>query len=350
MGKGGSVSVSEGNAMSEDAPVNTGAVPWPGSATASDAVRRMQTKLHQWAGADHSRRFDDLYNLIYDPAFLMHAWERVSTNQGGRTAGTDKITAPMIEELGLVTRLLGQIRDSLKSGEFTPAEVRRVLIPKGNTGKFRKLGIPTIADRVVQASLKLVLEPIFEADFKPCSYGFRPSRNAHDAIAEIHHLASQPINYHWVLEADITACFDEIDHTALMNRLRARIKDKRICALVKAFLKSGVFTELGAREDTLTGTPQGGILSPLLANIALSALDDHFDQQWREQMGTDYQRSGRKKKGLGNWRLIRYADDFVLMVSGEARHCEALREEVSAVLAPPGAAAGPGENQGGPHR
>ena len=209
------------------------------------------------------------------------------------------------------------------------------MIPKAN-GKLRKLGIPTIADRVVQASLKLVLEPIFEADFKPCSYGFRPNRRAQDAISEIHLFASRPSNYQWVLECDIKACFDEISHTALMDRLRARIKDKRICALVKAFLKSGVLTELGDREDTLTGTPQGGILSPLLANIALSALDDHFDRQWHQDMGTSRQRAKRKAKGLGTWRLIRYADDFVLMVTGDRHHAEALREEVSAVLAPLG--------------
>ncbi|MCA1602470.1 MAG: group II intron reverse transcriptase/maturase, partial [Acidobacteria bacterium] len=231
---------------------------------------------------------------------------------------------------------LGQIRDSLKSGEFTPVEVRQVMIPKGTTGKLRKLGIPTIADRVVQASLKAVLEPIFEADFKPCSYGFRPNRRAHDAIAEIHHFASESINYRWVLEADIKACFDEISHTALMDRLRARIKDKRVCTLVKAFLKSGVFTQLGDREETLTGTPQGGILSPLLANIALSALDDHFDQQWHEQMSTSVQRAKRRRHGHGNWKLIRYADDFVLMVSGERHHADALREEVAAALTPLG--------------
>ena len=215
--------------------------------------------------------------------------------------------------------------------------MRQVMIPKGNTGKFRKLGIPTIADRVVQASLKLVLEPIFEADFQPCSYGFRPNRRAHDAISEIHHLASRPRNYHWVLEADIKACFDEIGHTALMDRLRARIKDKRICSLVKAFLKSGVLTELGDREETWTGTPQGGILSPLLANIALSALDDHFDRQWQQEMGTQTG-SGQKRRrhGQGNWKLIRYADDLVLMVSGDRHHAEALREEVAAVLAPLG--------------
>jgi RNA-directed DNA polymerase len=331
--------------MSEDAPVNTGAAEWPHPDSAYFTVRSMQAKLHRWAGEDPSRRFGDLFNLVYDPAFLVHAWERVSTNKGARTAGIDKATAAMIETWVGVEAFLGQIRDSLKSGEFRPVEVRQVLVPKGNTGKFRKLGIPTIADRVVQASLKLVLEPIFEADFKPCSYGFRPNRRAHDAIAEIHHFASESINYRWVLECDIKACFDEISHTALTDRLRARIKDKRVCALVKAFLKSGVLTELGNREDTLTGTPQGGILSPLLANIALSELDDYFDQQWRRDMGTDKQRAKRRRNGLGNWRLIRYCDDFVVMVSGERHHAEALREEVTAVLAPLGLRLAPEKTQ-----
>ena len=151
----------------------------------------MQIKLHRWAGEDSSRRFGDLFNLVYDPAFLVHAWERVSTNKGARTAGIDKATAATIETSAGVGAFLGQIRDSLKSGGFGPVEVRQVMIPKGTSGKFRKLGFPTIADRVVQASLKLVLEPIFEADFQPCSYGFRPSRRAHDAIAEIHHFASE---------------------------------------------------------------------------------------------------------------------------------------------------------------
>ena len=135
-------------------------------------VRRMQAKLHRWAGEDPSRRFGDLFNLVYDPAFLVHAWERVSTNKGARTPGVDKATAARIETWIGVGAFLGQIRDSLKSGGFRPVEVRQVMIPKAN-GKLRKLGIPTIADRVVQASLKLVLEPIFEADFQPCSYGFR---------------------------------------------------------------------------------------------------------------------------------------------------------------------------------
>jgi RNA-directed DNA polymerase len=181
-----------------------------------------------------------------------------------------------------------------------------------------------------------VIEPIFEADFLPCSYGFRPNRRTHDAIAEIHQLASEPVNYHWVLEADIAACFDEIGHTPLLDRLRFRVKDKRLVALVRAFLKAGILTELGYREETHAGTPQGGPLSPLLANIALSALDEHFVRRWKEQMGTDKQRAKRIKAGLGNWRIIRYADDFVVMVRGEKRHAEALREEVAAVLAPLG--------------
>ena len=322
--------------MPEGALANASAVEWPHPDSAYFAVRGMQAKLHHWAGEDSSRRFGDLFNLVYSPAFLVHAWERVASNAGARTPGADKATVAMIETWVGVEAFLSQIRESLKAGEFRPVEVRQVMIPKGTSGKFRKLGIPTVADRVVQASLKAVLEPIFEADFKPCSYGFRPNRRAHDAIAEAHFFASKPKNYHWVLECDIKACFDEISHPALMARLRARVKDKRVCALVKAFLKSGVMTAAGDREETLTGAPQGGILSPLLANVALSALDEHFDRQWHQEMGTDKQRAKRRRNGQGNWKLIRFADDFVLMVSGQRQHAEALREEVTAVLAPLG--------------
>ena len=139
-----------------------------------------------------------------------------------------------------------------------------------------------------------------------------------------------------VLEADITAGFDEIDHTALTDRVRVRIGDRKVLTLVRAFLRSGVMNQIGEREDTLTGTPQGGILSPLLANIALSALDEHFDAQWRSQMSTWHQRDRRKRRGEGNWKLVRYADDFVIGVNGQRHHAEALRTEVAAVLAPLG--------------
>ena len=198
---------------------------------------------------------------MYDPDFLAEAWLRVKTSAGSRTPGIDGATVADIENRIGVGAFLEEIRGLLKSGEFRPVPVRQVMIPK-KSGKLRKLGIATVADRVVQAALKLVLEPIFEADFQPCSYGFRPNRRAHDAIAEIHYWASAPRNYQWVLEADIRACFDEIDHAALMSRLRRRITDKRVCALVKAFLKAGVMTADGEKEEAYTGTPQGGILTP----------------------------------------------------------------------------------------
>jgi RNA-directed DNA polymerase len=295
----------------------------------------MQARLHRWAGEDPSRRFGDLFNLVYDPDFLAEAWLRVRRNAGARTPGIDAATVTAIETRTGAGAFLEGIRDSLKSGEFRPVPVRQVMIPK-RSGKLRALGIPTVADRVVQASLKLVLEPVFESGFQPCSYGFRPNRRAHDAIAEIHYLASGTRDYHWVLEADIRACFDQIDHAALMDRVRSRISDKRVLALVKAFLKAGVMTTAGQQERSVTGTPQGGILSPLLANIALSALDDHCTRQWRQDMGTSEQRRRRRRHGQANWRLIRYADDFVIMVAGQRRHAEALRGEVAAVLAPLG--------------
>ncbi|TMR04347.1 group II intron reverse transcriptase/maturase [Nonomuraea turkmeniaca] len=292
----------------------------------------MQTKLHRWALADHGFRFDDVFNFVCDPATLMMAFERVAGNAGARTAGVDGMRAADVETSG-VTAHLDRIRSELRTGAFRPLPVRERMIPKPG-GKLRRLGIPTITDRVVQAALKLVLEPIFEADFRPCSYGFRPNRRAHDAIAEIHLFGSQ--GYRWVLDVDIEACFDRIDHAALMDRVRARVKDKRVLALVKAFLKAGIMTELGERNETVSGTPQGGILSPLLANIALSVLDDFAAEHWATAMATRRDRERRRHRGLPTWRLVRYADDFVIMVHGTREHVEDLRGQVSEVLAPMG--------------
>jgi len=206
----------------------------------------------------------------------------------------------------------------------------------GCPGGQYECSVPTVTDRVVQAALKLVLEPIFEADFEPVSYGFRPERRAHDAIAEIHLFGTK--GYRWVLEADIEACFDSIDHVALMDRVRLRVKDKRVLRLVKAFLKAGLLTELGDLENTGTGTPQGGILSPLLANIALSVLDEHLHAPWKPDgaMSTSYRRQVRKRKDLPNWRLVRYADDFVVLADGTDHHLTELREQITQVLAPLG--------------
>jgi RNA-directed DNA polymerase len=312
--------------------VNTDA-PWPGADEAWARVLRIQTKLHQWATDDPDRRFDDLYNLVCDPAVLVDAWHRVRGNRGARSAGVDGRTALYISAVRGEEDLLSELRADLKARSFVPLPVRERMIPKPG-GKRRRLGIPTVRDRVVQAALKTVLEPIFEADFKPCSYGFRPGRRAHDAIAEIHHFSSR--SYEWVLEGDITACFDEIDHTALMDRVRTRIGDKRVLGLVKAFLKAGILSEDGIERDTSTGTPQGGILSPLLANIALSVLDDYFAEAWATMGSTSSARQERRRKGLATYRLVRYADDFVVLVAGTRVHAEGLQEEVAAVLRPMG--------------
>ena len=289
--------------------MNTG-VPWPtdvvlDTTAAWARVLAMQTKLHRWATADPGRRFDDVFNLVHDPAFLLAAWDRVRGNKGGRTAGVDGIV-PRFVPAEDVTEMLADLRQAVKTGEFAPLPVRQRLIPKAN-GKTRSLGIPTMTDRIIQASLKLVLEPIFEADFEPCSYGFRPRRRAQDAVAEIHYYTTGNRCYEWVLEGDIKACFDEIDHPALMARVRGRIADKRVLGLIRAFLKAGVLTEDGLNRDTRTGTPQGGILSPLLANIALSVLDEHFAAKW-EALGPESTRAKHRRAGGATMKIIRYAD------------------------------------------
>ncbi len=289
----------------------------------------MQAKLHRWAVADPDRRFDDLFNFVYDPATLIVAFGRVATNHGANTPGVDGLTAAYVEEVVGVPGFLDDLRAAVKDGSFRPLPVRERLIPRpGGSGKFRKLGIPCIADRVVQAALKLVLEPIFEAGFEPVSYGFRPRRRPHDAIAEIHH-------------------FGTLGYRFAMSRVRARVKDKRVLALVKAFLKAGVLTELGEHRERHTGTPQGGILSPLIFNIALTALDEHVMAPWKPggQMSTPGKRFYRRSKGQPTWRIVRYADDFVILVHGSREDTEALREDVARVLATMGLRLSPAKTQ-----
>ena len=306
---------------------------WPTPEAAAERVLEIQRKLHKWATTDQDRRFSDLHNLVCDPATLMVAWRRVRGNRGSRSAGVDGRTAYHVETVLGVERFLAELREQLKAGSYRPVAVKERQIPKPG-GKRRRLGIPTVSDRVVQAALKLVLEPVFEADFQPCSYGFRPGRRAQDAIAEVHYLTSR--SYEWVVEGDIEACFDRIDHATLMDRVRHRIKDKCVLRLVKAFLHAGILTEHGGFERSVTGTPQGGILSPLLANIALSALDEHFVQAWRAMGANSGQRQTRRRRGEATYRLVRYADDFVIVVAGDRRHAEALVTQTGQVLAPLG--------------
>jgi len=310
-------------------PVNTDGL----TSALSGAERRVQgiqAKLHRWARDDPHRRFDDLFNLVADPAFLLVAWDRVRGNKGARTAGVDGRTARSIEAGQGVEEFLGGLRSQIKDRSFHPLPVRERMIPKSD-GKLRRLGIATVTDRVVQASLKLVLEPVFEADFLPCSYGFRPKRRAHDAVAEVRLLTSK--GYEWIIEGDIKACFDEISHPAVMDRVRKRVGDKRVLDLVKAFLKAGILDEEHVLRRTDAGTPQGSILSPLLSNVALSVLDEYIAQAQGGPSSDRLERARRRRRGLPNFRLSRYADDWCLVVFGTQVHAEALREEITEVLA-----------------
>jgi RNA-directed DNA polymerase len=215
-------------------------------------VLEIQTKLHRWAREDPHRRFSDLFNLDADPTFLLVVWVRVRGNKGARTAGVDGETAYYVETVRGGEYFFGGLRSSLKDRSFCPLPVRERMIPKAD-GKKRRLGIATVTDRMVQASLKLVLEPTFEAEFLPCSHRFRPNHRAHDAVAEVRHFTSH--SYEWIVEGDIKACFDEISHAALMDRVRARVGDKRALALMKAFLKAAIVGEDRAFRETSTWNP-----------------------------------------------------------------------------------------------
>lgn len=292
-------------------------------------VLKIQAKLHHWASEDPNRRFDDLFNLVADPAFLLVAWDRVRGNKGAKTAGVDGRTARSIQAGQGAEDFLDNLRSSLKDRSFRPLPVRERMIPKAG-GKLRRLGIATITDRVVQASLKLVLEPIWESDFLPCSYGFRPNRRAHDAVAEVRMLTSK--KYEWIVEGDIQSCFDEIPHTSLMDRVRKRVGDKRVLALVKAFLKAGILGEDRVLRENSAGTPQGSILSPLLSNVALSVLDEHIAQGPGGPRIGRIAAAKRRRHGLPNYRLIRFADDWCLVVHGTKTDAEALRGQIAEVL------------------
>lgn len=313
--------------------MNTGEPRWADLDEATVRVRAMQTKLHHWAVSDPDRLFDDVFNLVYDRDFLTVAWGRVKSNKGARTAGVDRRIPALIGGGIETVEFLDDVRELLKSRAFVPLPVRERLIPKPGSTKLRRLGIPTARDRVVQASLALVLEPIFEADFKPVSYGFRPKRRAQDAIAEIHALGTH--SYHWVFEADIEACFDELKHSAVIAEVRKRVTDKRVLTLIGKFLKAGIMSAEGKIRESNTGTPQGGNISPLLANIALTVLDKHFCDLW-DVHGTSQRRDAHRKRGGATYRIIRYADDFVIMVAGAKAHAEALWDEVAEVITPLG--------------
>ena len=303
--------------------MNTGA-PFPELLVARERVLHFQRKLHEWASDDAERRFHDLWNLVCDPATLVVAWSRVSRNRGSRTAGVDAATRRHVEARG-VEQFLTELREELKAGTFRPLPVRERLIPKRD-GRYRRLGIPALRDRVCQMALKLVMEPIFESDFYPSSYAYRPGRRAQDAIEEIHHFTTR--GYTQIVETDVEACFDELSHGLIGDEVRRRISDKRVLWLVRSFLKAGVMRETGRLERTVTGTPQGGIASPLLANIALSALDRQYQADWQEMSRYQGRRQYLQRTGHPTYRLVRYADDLVLLVWGTREQAHALLEQL----------------------
>jgi RNA-directed DNA polymerase len=257
-----------------------------------DRTTELQSKLYQAAQRDPQRRFHALYDKLSLSYVLQSAWELVRQNKGA--AGIDRQTLGDIEAQG-VPEFLAEIAQGLQDKTYRPQPVRRVEIPKpGEPTRSRPLGIPTVRDRVVQAAAKLLLEPIFEADFEGTSFGFRPEKGARNALEAVYQTSRQ--GYRWVVDADIEQFFDQLDHQTLMAALRRRISDGEVLRLIYRWLKAGYLWE-GQYHDTDQGSPQGGVLSPLLANVYLHG----FDQAQRTQ-----------KAFIG--RLTRYADDFVIRV------------------------------------
>ena len=261
--------------------------------------RELQRALYRAAKRSRTRRFHALYDRIYRPDVLWRAWEEVRSNKGG--SGIDGISISDIETSG-VEAFLNGIAEDLKAGIYRPKPVKRVMIPKPD-GQKRPLGIPTVRDRVIQQACRIVIEPVFEATFEDCSYGFRPKRSAKQAVREV---KESLVRGWWVVDADIEGFFDNISQELLLNLVRRRISDRRVGKLIRKWLKAGA-VEDGKYSRTEKGTPQGGVISPLLANIYLHAVDRY----WTLECG-----------GIG--KLVRYADDIVVICRSRRQAYQAL--------------------------
>lgn len=293
-----------------------------------DDITKAQRSFARKALTQPDHRFEDVYHLLYREDWVRRALDHVLSNTGSRTAGVDGVTRRAFDNEAYAARFIAGLAADLKAGTYRPEPVKRQYIPKPN-GKQRPLGIPTVRDRVVQMLLKMLMEPIWESDFLDCSSGFRPGRRTMDCLAMCYRLIQGSTRYFWVVEGDIRGCFDHVQHDLLLARVADRIRDRRLLRLVEAFLTAGVM-EGTLFQRTAEGTPQGGIASPLWANIYLHELDRH----WWDQYGrlTRDARHRRREQGVGNCRLIRYADDFVLLTNGPQAEAERLRGEFQQVL------------------
>ncbi|MGO9153407.1 group II intron reverse transcriptase/maturase [Mycobacterium sp.] len=274
------------------------ASPAPGVERRLDAVRALQHALYRAAKADPGRRFHALYDKVHRRDVLQRAWSQVRRNDGA--PGIDQITLAEVEQYG-VSRLLDELEAQLRAGTFRPIPARRVFIPKPGTQERRPLSIPAVRDRVVQAAVKIVLAPVFEADFLPCSFGFRPKRAAHDGLQVL--VDESFAGARWVVETDVADCFGAIPHSGLMSAVQERISDRRLLSLLRAFLRAGVM-EHGTVRRPVTGTAQGGVISPLMCNVYLHRLD----RAWRGAYGT----------------YVRYADDALVMCRSKGQAVAAL--------------------------
>jgi group II intron reverse transcriptase/maturase len=277
------------------------------AAVGGDRVRALQHVLYRAAKADPTRRFHALYDKVHRRDVLDRAWEQVRRNRGA--AGIDQTTLADVEEYG-IDRLLDELAVDLKARRYRPLPARRVFIPKPGSSEQRPLSIPTVRDRIVQAAARIVLEPIFEADMADCSFGFRPRRSAHDALQVL--IDESWRGHRWVVETDIADCFEAIPHSGLMQAIQERVCDRAVLSLVRGMLRAGVMQD-GRVRRSIAGTPQGGVISPLLCNVYLHRLD----RAWRAG-----------EHGV----LVRYADDAVVLCATQEQ-AEAALGRLTALLA-----------------
>jgi RNA-directed DNA polymerase len=292
-------------------------------------ILKVQQSFARKAQAQQGHRFEDLYHLICRGEWITEALTTVLSNTGARTAGIDGMNREDLRTDTQRQMFVKTLQNDLKTGQYRPSAVRRAWIDKPGKPEKRGLGIPTLRDRVVQELLRMLMEPIWESNFLDCSSGFRPGRRTMDCMATFYKRVTTQNKFFWAIEGDIRKCFDRIHHGTLLNLIRQRVADGRIVNLIEAFLSAGVMD--GALfHDTPEGTPQGGILSPLLANIYLHQLD----LWWWNKFGklTVGQKQWRRQTKRGNALLVRYADDFVLLWNGTHQDALKLRAELKQFL------------------